>query len=196
MASRKLTTKARRKEILKEMGYTETDMNKFWEQCKEVSLKVRVMSENGMDWTDLPESEIRKLPTLEDEILKLRRQEEEKKEAELKAKKEKEEQEKYYYEHFDEIMLNKIDNGEPLTEDELRSLVFDWGEVERINGENRRWSRTVKSIIDIRGRKFAIEWEEGLTEHQEDCFYEQPYEVELHQEEKVIVVNTWKRKGK
>lgn len=34
------------------------------------------------------------------------------------------------------------------------------------------------TIIRIKDKLFAIDWDRGLTEYQEDSFSEQPYEVE------------------
>ena len=57
-------------------------------------------------------------------------------------------------------MVQKIDSGEKLSENELRSLVFENGE-ESEWGENRRWPRRVATIVKLCGRYFAINWEEG-----------------------------------
>lgn len=103
----------------------------------------------------------------------------------------KEKDKKYYWEHFDEIMLEKIDKGELLTESEIRSLVWESEEVDRGYGENRRWTRSVTSIVNLCGRYFAIPWEEGLTECQENEYYYQPYEVEKKTSTKTITVTEW-----
>jgi hypothetical protein len=66
---------------------------------------------------------------------------------------------------------------EDLTESQFRDLVYVCDEVERYNGENRRWSRTVTSIIKLLDRFFEVVWEEGLTENQEDSFSDYPKEV-------------------
>ena len=65
-------------------------------------------------------------------------------------------------------------------------------EVDRIYGENRRWTRSVRSIFEVEGRFIALDWEEGLTEQQDDVFYDQPIEVEKHEYEKTIIVTEWK----
>lgn len=72
----------------------------------------------------------------------------------------------------------KIYNGEELTEDELNEAVFNLNEVTTKYGENGRWSRYAETIIKIEDKLFCIEWEQGLTEYQENCFEYQPYEVE------------------
>lgn len=94
------------------------------------------------------------------------------------------EEEKYYSEHFEEIMLNKIASDEKLTERELSTLVFE-NETEREKGDSGRWSQHMTSIVELCGRHFAIDWQRGLTEMQENEFYNQPYEVELKEYEKL-----------
>lgn len=91
---------------------------------------------------------------------------------------------------WEERMIKKIEAGEHLTESELRKLVFNFNEVYREEGEDRRWSRSVLSVIDVNDELYAIEWEEGLTENQENSFYEQPYRVELKKEEVTIIKTT------
>ncbi len=93
---------------------------------------------------------------------------------------------------FEKECIKKIDSGEPLKEDELRDLAFYY-EVDKTVGENRRWCREVRSIIELCNRYFCIVWDEGLTEMQENGFYNQPYEVEKHTYEKVITVTEWNK---
>ena len=87
-------------------------------------------------------------------------------------------------------IFEDLQNGENLREDDLRYLVWNY-EIDRENGENRRWSRTVTSIVEIGGKTYSIDWEEGLTECQENSFYDQPIEVEKHEYEKTIKVTEW-----
>lgn len=42
-----------------------------------------------------------------------------------------------------------------------------------------------------KGALFNIDWERGLTERQENEFYEQPYEVVKECHEETIVVTNW-----
>lgn len=90
--------------------------------------------------------------------------------------------------------LEKFDKGETFSERELKSLRWEFNEVETIYGENRRWSRSAQTIFEVNGRLFALDWENGLTESQEDEFYNQPYEVEKRT--KTIVVNEYVAKKK
>lgn len=195
MGKRKNSTKAERTTLLKKLGYTEDDMQKFWDECIPVNSKVKMLSNSGLNWTDLCIWQIEQLPTLKETTLKQLAEKEEAQKRAEQDKLEKEKAKKHYREHFDEIMVQKIDNGESLTEEELKTLVFRCNEVERHEGENRRWSRTVESIIELCGRYFKVIWEQGLTESQENGFYEQPYEVELDAYKKVIEVHNWIKKG-
>lgn len=92
---------------------------------------------------------------------------------------------------YDEELLKKIDSGEELNTSELYDIIFEF-EVENEKGENRRWLRSVRTISKIGDRYFAINWEQGLTECQENEYYEQPIEVEKVTYEKTITVTEWK----
>lgn len=89
-----------------------------------------------------------------------------------------------------EEYLNKIDAGELLTEDELLDMAYYFSIADEY-GENRRWSRWVKTICKLGERYFAVEWDQGLTEMQPDECFDQPYEVKLKEYDKVIHVKEW-----
>lgn len=74
-----------------------------------------------------------------------------------------------------EDVLSKFDNGETLSEREIREVI-EYGISEDV-GEDRRWSRTVGVLSKINDRFFYTEYEEGLTENQEDEYDNQPIEV-------------------
>ena len=190
-----MATKKEIKEILKTLNLTEADMDTYWNDLIETNWKVKQINRCGKTWRDMSESVIRTLPEQKQKDIEAaeqkKREEEEKEAAELKAKQERD----YYDSHFEEIIVNKIDNGETLTEKELQRLVWDCEEVDRDEGENRRWSRTVSSILLISGRYFCLDWEEGLTECQENEYYNQPYEVEKKTYEKTITVTEWVSKN-
>ena len=94
------------------------------------------------------------------------------------------------YDTYEKEFLEKIDSGKELSEGELRDLICRY-EIERKYRENRRWTRDVESIVCLCGRYFSIYWEEGLTEYQENEFYDQPEEVEKHEYDKTIHVVVW-----
>lgn len=175
---------------MKENGYTEKQMDEFWIENINTNPIIRNLNNIGMTWRDMNMSCVMKLPTQKErDLAALKKKEEEerqKADAEAKAKAEKE----YYNTHFEEIMVNKIQNGEKLTEKELREVVQGY-EIESDYGENRRWTRGVTSIVKLCDKYFSVDWEEGLTEYQENEFYEQPYEVEKYTYEKTITVTEW-----
>ena len=95
-----------------------------------------------------------------------------------------------------EYYLNKLDNGEELTERECLDMAYEF-DIENNYGDNRRWSRYVKTICKLNDRYFAIEWDQGLTEMQPDECYEQPYEVELNEYDEVrtVHIREWRKKN-
>ena len=74
-------------------------------------------------------------------------------------------------------IINKLKNGEKLSECELRELCWSNYMVERIEGDDYRGQREIKTIIDVDGQLYAIDWMRGLTECQESEFLCQPYKV-------------------
>jgi len=49
----------------------------------------------------------------------------------------------------------------------------------------------METILIIEGKYFSIQWEKGLTENQENEFYDQPIEVSLHEEEIIYTKRTY-----
>lgn len=94
----------------------------------------------------------------------------------------------------EETYITKIENHIPLTEEGLRTLVFFYS-TEKEYGETHRWHREVTSIVKLGNRYFAVKWYQGLTEMQENEFFDQPYEVELKEYEKTITVKEWVKKS-
>lgn len=89
--------------------------------------------------------------------------------------------------------ITKFDNKEDFTEEELKKIVFygmngidnSWEK----EGGDHRWHREMTTIIQIGDRYFSFDWMKGLTEYQQDYFYDQPYEVKPV--EKTVVVTEW-----
>lgn len=186
---RKTPTKEQ-KEWMKEAGYTEQQLDAFWNENIGTNPIITNLSKHNMTWRDMNLCVVQKLPTQKERDAKIleerKRKEEEERAEEMRKKQEKE----YYNNHFEEIMIKKIDNKEPLTEHEIRTLVFEY-DVETEHGDNRRWTRSVNTIVKLCDRYFSINWEEGLTEYQDNEFYNQPCEVRREEEVKTIVVVNW-----
>jgi len=91
---------------------------------------------------------------------------------------------------FVDEILTKLDNKENLTDREFSKLVYNYS----INEENQdwgRWTMGMYTVAKLKDRYFSINWEQGLTESQDDCFYEQPVEVLPHTYEKTVTVTEW-----
>ena len=88
-------------------------------------------------------------------------------------------------------MLIKIDNKETFTERELKALIWEFDEADCIKGDDGRWSRNITSIIRLGDRFFSINWEQGLTENQDDYGFTQPEEVRLEEKEVTVIEKHW-----
>ena len=87
-----------------------------------------------------------------------------------------------------EEFLQRYDSGKPnFTNDEIEKMAYEeFGNyVTTAEGKTHRWYREVETIFEVEGRLFAVNWNEGLTEQQENNFDDaEVYEVE--RKEKVI----------
>lgn len=79
-------------------------------------------------------------------------------------------------------LATKLENKDELTEDEIRYIVRNVSEVYREEGDDRRWSKSISTVHKVGDKLYNIDWEEGLTELQEDEFFTQPYQVTLETE--------------
>lgn len=173
-----MATKKEIKAWLKEVNLGMAQVDFLWKELGENgNTLVDTLKRSGQTWTDLNMHCIRQIPTQKEkdtQAFKKRAEEAAIKQAEEEQNRKDKE---YYNEHFLELMVEKIDNKIELTEDEVRNLVFREA-YEVTAGENRRWSRTISSLFEYEDRLFMVDWEQGLTESQENTFYDQPYEVE------------------
>lgn len=82
-------------------------------------------------------------------------------------------------------ITSKIINGEVLTEEELRYCA--WGDVGTYVGEKEgdsgRWTQSMSTIFEIDSQLYCIDWECGLTEYQDNEYWEQPYKVRREEKE-------------
>ena len=95
-------------------------------------------------------------------------------------------------EDFQQYIINKYDNEEKLTSDDIETLIWEY-EWERKEYENRRWSRWVDVIVKLKDRYFRVGYDEGLTEMQSNEYYDTSIE-EVIPIEKTIVVIDWVKK--
>lgn len=87
--------------------------------------------------------------------------------------------------------LNRYDAGDHFSSEELEEMIFDCDKVEEHRGDCHRWTQSVTTIFKVEDRYFRIYWQRGLTEYQENEYYNQPEEVVLHEYEKVVHVKEW-----
>ena len=55
-------------------------------------------------------------------------------------------------------IIEKLKNGEELSEKEIKKLVYEGNFVDEIEGDDYRWQRDVQTIIDIDGQLYAVDW--------------------------------------
>lgn len=79
-------------------------------------------------------------------------------------------------ENFKEIMYDKITSGIDLTESELKGLAceFPFYEIEK---DRDSFTVDTQSIVKLRDKYFAINWQQGLEDFEDSKFGAQPYEV-------------------
>ncbi len=102
----------------------------------------------------------------------------------------------YTVEELKEKLLNK----QELTSDEVEALIncyyegdcASFNHVDEIEGEDRRWSRLNKVIIQVvpENRFFSLTYDHGLTEYQDDCYNAQVAK-EVKPVEKQIIIKEW-----
>lgn len=175
-------------EWMKEAGYTAADMDKFWQENYGTNSVVTNLTDHGYTWRDMNLCVIQKLPTQKERDAESLRQKREAEIAAEEAARKEAEAKKYYQDHFEEIMIKKIETNENLTEKELRTLVYEYNEHTEY-GDDHRWTREAFTVVKLCDRYFGIDWMKALTEMGEDEFYNQPYEVK--QVEKVVVTKEW-----
>ena len=92
-----------------------------------------------------------------------------------------------------EDFLRRYDASEKFDEYERGQMAF--GEVGKcvceMEGDEHRWTRDMQTIFAVGDRFFALDWSRGLTERQENEYWDQPYEVRKEQHEETIVVTNW-----
>lgn len=73
-------------------------------------------------------------------------------------------------------------SGKPnFTKDEIKKMAYgEFGNyVTTAEGKTHRWYQEVETIFEVEGRLFAVSWDRGLTEQQENDFDDaEVYEVE------------------
>ena len=96
--------------------------------------------------------------------------------------------------YSEDYFLNKYDNHIEFEPQDYQRLVYEYELPEETRyGEPRRWSRWAVSICKLKDRYFKVDWDQGLTEMQEDEFYDSTIEeVRPYEYEKTITVKEWR----
>lgn len=91
-----------------------------------------------------------------------------------------------------EEIYKKLQNQEKLSEEEIGSLVWDSERVYEEEGDDHRWQREMFTVVKVENKFYGICWMRGLTEYQENDYYEQPFEVASENKTEVVKKEIWK----
>lgn len=89
---------------------------------------------------------------------------------------------------WEQRMVQKLEKGEELSESEVEDLCYQLDKIYEEEGDEGRWERHMTTVVDLEGVHYAIDWSRGLTEGQENMFYEQPYKVKVIEKEVLTTV--------
>lgn len=87
---------------------------------------------------------------------------------------------------WEERTALKLKEKIKLSEDEISTMVYELEKVYEEEGDEGRWERQMTTVVDLLGVQYAIDWSRGLTESQENSFYEQPYQVKVETKEVIV----------
>lgn len=91
-----------------------------------------------------------------------------------------------------EEIYKKLQNKEMLSEEEIESLVWDSEQVYEEAGKDHRWQKEMFTVVKVENKFYGICWMKGLTEYQENEYYEQPFEVGCENKTEVVKKKIWK----
>lgn len=93
-------------------------------------------------------------------------------------------------------IIEKLYQGEILLKEELEAIAYDYGYDEEkmgdyefvieIEGEDNRWTKDMETIFKVGDDYWCLPWQRGLTECQENEFWNQPYRV-IPKTEQIVV---------
>lgn len=182
--------------FLAENGKTDKDMEALYEDALLFSVALHKLARAGVNtWTKLNTGLIEGLLTMrkEYELLQtqIRASEElaEQAEVEAAAIAEQERQRKLNDKRTPEQKaIDYLLSGD-LHERDLAELCYScvltekdgtehrYERVDLVCGKRDRWTQAYTTCYKVGDHYFALDWHEGLTENQDDEFYDQPYEV-------------------
>ena len=86
----------------------------------------------------------------------------------------------------DNLFIELYDSGRINEMKESDLLKYCYNGEDIYEGENRRWSQTIETVVKIKERLFLFTWERGLTECQENAIWSNPEEVKRVETEVII----------
>lgn len=92
-----------------------------------------------------------------------------------------------------EEAITKIKNKEKFTENEIKELLWNFEQVWEEEYDDHRWTRDMSTVVKIEDYFVRIDWQKGLTECQENEYWEQPYLVKQHKYTKTIEIEEWEK---
>lgn len=93
----------------------------------------------------------------------------------------------------EEKIIKKIKNKEKFTESEISGLLWDFKQVWEEEYGEHRWTKEVSTVVKVGDKYVRIDWLRGLTECQENEYWEQPYFVKQHKYTKTIEIEEWEK---
>lgn len=175
---------------LKANNLTWEKMDEIWEEACALNTKCKALKNSGLNWSDLNMNLINSLLTVKEDTLRYQEEKRLKEEQEEERKRKEAEDKKYFSEHFEEIMLKRIESGEGIEERYLRELISEYS-IKDSYGEDGRWTRSVCTVFELKGRYFRVNWRQGLTEYQENEYPYQPVEVFKNCCLKIRIEDSW-----
>lgn len=91
---------------------------------------------------------------------------------------------------IDSELKQKIQNGDELTSEEVRKLIYSDTHIDDVELDSGRWTEYLQMIYEINGKYYAVYWERGLTECQDNEFYSQVAEEVIPIDE-VVTIRKW-----
>ena len=185
-----MNTKSKIKEFLSKHNQTDDGMKAIWDELAKISETANCIYKSvEQNWQKIPLHLLEESLTAKEKILAKREEEERKKIEQLTNQQIKEQSTRYYEEHFQEIILKKIENKERLTAEDVELLINDDDfYIETVVIDKYDWTELVNTIIKLGDKYYRVYWQRALTENQEN-FFEHQLAIEV--EKRAIETYTW-----
>lgn len=99
------------------------------------------------------------------------------------------------FDEFEKEILEKIDNGEELSSEEVEECITQYEIVDTIYVDKLDWHNDTEAVLEIGGRFFSFSYLSALTENQVSEYPEQ-LPAEVVKEVRTIPREVWVRKKK